>query len=46
MRFDDPVDLLRELEESAPFDFQIRRTAGDDLILDLDEDQGPEQHAA
>ena len=46
MRLDDPVDRLRELEESAPFDFQIRKTAGDDLILDLDEDQGPEQHAA
>ena len=46
MQFDEPVDLLRELEESAPFDFRIRRTAGDDLVLDLDEDQGPEQHAA
>ncbi len=46
MRLDEPVDLLRELEESAPFDFKIRRTAGEDLILDLDEDQGPEQHAA
>jgi hypothetical protein len=46
MRLDEPVDLLRELEENAPFDFQIRRTAGDDLILDIDEDQGPEQRAA
>jgi len=46
MHLDDPVDRLRELEESAPFDFRIRHTAGDDLILDLDEDQGPEQHAA
>jgi hypothetical protein len=46
MRVDEPVDLLRELEENAPFDFRIRRTVGDDLILDLDEDQGPEQHAA
>jgi chromosome segregation ATPase len=46
MRLDDPVDRLRELEESAPFDFQIRKMAGDDLILDLDEDQGPEQHAS
>jgi hypothetical protein len=46
LRLDEPVDLLRELEENAPFDFQIRRTAGDDLILDLDEDQGPEQRAA
>lgn len=46
MRLDEPVDLLRELEENAPFDFNIRRTAGDDLILDVDEDQGPEQRAA
>jgi hypothetical protein len=46
MRLDEPVDLLRELEENAPFEFSIRRTAGDDLILDLDEDQGPEQRAA
>jgi hypothetical protein len=46
MRLDEPVDLLRELEESAPFEFRIRRTAGQDLILDVDEDQGPEQRAA
>jgi hypothetical protein len=46
MRLDEPVDLLRELEENAPFDFKIRRTADEGLILDLDEDQGPEQHAA
>jgi hypothetical protein len=46
LRLDEPVDLLRELEENAPFDFQIRRTAGEGLILDIDEDQGPEQRAA
>jgi hypothetical protein len=46
MRLDEPVDLLRELEENAPFDFAIRRTADDNLILDVDEDQGPEQRAA
>jgi hypothetical protein len=46
LRLDEPVDLLRELEENAPFEFSIRRTAGEDLILDLDEDQGPEQRAA
>jgi chromosome segregation ATPase len=46
MRLDEPVDLLRELEENAPFEFNIRRTSGDDLILDVDEDQGPEQRAA
>lgn len=46
LRLDEPVDLLRELEENAPFEFSIRRTAGEGLILDLDEDQGPEQRAA
>jgi chromosome segregation ATPase len=46
MRLDDPVERLRELEQSAAFDFRIRHTAGENLILDLDEDQGPEQHAA
>jgi len=46
MRLDEPIELLRELEESAPFEFNVRRTAGDGLILDVDEDQGPEQRAA
>jgi hypothetical protein len=46
MRLDEPVDLLRELEENAPFDFNIRRTSGDNLVLDVDEDQDPEQRAA
>ena len=38
--------LLRELEENAPFDFNIRRTADDNLVLDVDDDQDPEQRAA
>lgn len=46
MRLDEPVELLRELEEATPFDFQIRRTADDGLALDVDEDLGPEQQAA
>ena len=46
MRLDEPVELLRELEENAPFEFDVRRTSGDNLILDVDEDQGPEQRAA
>lgn len=46
MQLDEPVDLLRELEENAPFDFNVRRTADDNLILDVDEDQDPEQRAA
>jgi hypothetical protein len=46
MRLDEPVDLLRELEQRSPLEFRVRRTAGDDLILDVDENAGPEQHAA
>ena len=46
MHLDEPVDLLRELEENAPFDFNIRRTADDNLVLDVDDDQDSEQRAA
>jgi hypothetical protein len=46
MRLDEPVDLLRELEENVPFDFNIRRTADERLVLDVDEDENPEQRAA
>jgi cell division septum initiation protein DivIVA len=46
MRLDEPVDLLRELEERSPLEFRVRRTAEDNLILDVDDDAGPEQHAA
>lgn len=46
VRLDEPVDLLRELEELSSLDFKVRHTAPDNLILDVDEDQGPEQRAA
>ena len=46
MHLDEPIELLRELEERSPMEFRVRRTADDNLILDVDEDQGPEQHAA
>jgi hypothetical protein len=46
MNLDQPVDLLRELEELSALDFKVRHTGGDNLILDVDEDQGPEQRAA
>ena len=46
MHLEEPVDLLRELEELSQLDFRVRHTAPDNLILDLDEDQGPEQRAA
>jgi hypothetical protein len=46
VRLDQPVELLRELEELSSLDFKVRHTAPDNLILDVDEDQGPEQRAA
>jgi DNA repair ATPase RecN len=46
MNLDQPVDLLRELEELSNVEFKVRHTASDNLILDVDEDQGQEQRAA
>ena len=46
MNLDQPVDLLRELEELSSFDFKVRHNGPDNLILDVDEDHGPEQRAA
>lgn len=46
MRLDEPTELLRELEELSDLDFRVRHTAPDNLVLDVDEDQGPEQRAA
>jgi hypothetical protein len=37
MRFKHPVELLRELEERAPFEFVVRDTRSDRVVLDLDE---------
>ena len=46
MRLDEPIDLLRELEQRSPLDFRVRRTADDNLVLDVDDEAGPEQRAA
>ena len=46
MNLDQPVDLLSELEELSALDFKVRHTAPDNLILDVDDDAGPEQRAA
>jgi hypothetical protein len=46
LNFDEPVELLRELEERAPLEFRVRRNGDDNLILDVGEDQDPEQRAA
>jgi len=46
MQLDEPTDLLNELEELSNLDFKVRHNASNNLILDVDEDQGPEQRAA
>jgi hypothetical protein len=46
MHLEEPLDLLHELEEHSAFDFRVRHTAPDNLVLDLDDDAEPEQHAA
>jgi hypothetical protein len=42
MNLENPVELLRELEERAPFDFVVRDTRRDGIVLDV-EDDGSEQ---
>jgi len=44
MNLDEPVDLLRELEEHSPLEFHVRRAADDNVVLDVDDDQ--DQRAA
>jgi hypothetical protein len=46
MKLDQPTDLLSELEELSNLDFKVRHNAPDNLILDVDEESGPEQRAA
>jgi hypothetical protein len=36
MRFKQPVELLRELEGRAPFEFKVRDMRSDRLVLDVD----------
>jgi hypothetical protein len=45
MQLDEPVALLRELEEHAPLEFKVRRNGDEGLILDVDEDSGSERAA-
>jgi hypothetical protein len=46
MRLSEPIDLLHELEQRSPLDFRVRRTADDNVVLDIDDEAGPEQRAA
>jgi hypothetical protein len=43
MNLDEPVDLLRELEEHSSMEFRVRHAADDNLVLDVDD---PEHRAA
>jgi hypothetical protein len=38
VRLDEPVELLRELEERSPFEFRVRDQRFDRLVLDVDDD--------
>jgi hypothetical protein len=38
----EPVDLLRELEESCELDFRVRSQNGDEIVLDVDDRPAPE----
>lgn len=38
LRLDEPIELLRELEERAPFEFKVRQTGGRRLVLDIDDE--------
>ena len=46
MNLADPVALLRELEERAPFDFAVRDVRRDGLTLDVDQDRSEPQDRA
>jgi hypothetical protein len=46
MNLANPVELLRELEERAPFDFVVRDMRHDQLVLDVDDDGHEQQDRA
>jgi hypothetical protein len=39
MSLDQPVELLRELEERSPLEFKVRAVRGQELLLDMDGDR-------
>ena len=42
MNLDSPIELLRELEERAPFEFKVRDSRRDRLVLEVDDDADPQ----
>ena len=45
MHLDEPIELLRELEEHSPLEFRVRRAAEDNLVLDVDDDDSEHRAA-
>jgi uncharacterized coiled-coil protein SlyX len=45
MQLDEPVELLRELEQRSPLGFRVKDTRPDRVILDLDENGGSAEAA-
>jgi hypothetical protein len=46
MKLENPIDLLRELEEKAPFDFVVRDRRRNGVVLDVDEGDAEQDRAA
>jgi len=46
MNLENPIDLLRALEEKAPFDFVVRDTRSNGVVLDVDEGDAEQNRAA
>jgi DivIVA domain-containing protein len=46
INLDGPVELLRELEENAPFGFAVRDTRRDGLVLDVEDDGSKQDRRA
>jgi hypothetical protein len=46
MNLESPIDLLRALEEKAPFDFVVRDTRRNGVVLDVDQDEAEQDRAA
>ena len=46
MNLENPIDLLRALEEKAPFDFKVRDTRRNGVVIDVDDGRADEHRAA
>jgi hypothetical protein len=46
MNLENPIDLLRALEEHAPFDFVVRDTRRNGVVLDVEQEDAKQDRAA